>query len=145
MSPVQEVFVIDTSVAIKWFLKEPYEKEALELKKSFQNGLCRLLAPDLIYSEFANTIWKRVVFYGLDPEDGGLIIDAFKIIPLEVFSSKKLLTEAFAMATQFKRPVYDALFLALSLKNTCQIVTADEKFYNGVRNLFPNMIWIGNL
>ena len=144
MSSTKEVFVIDTSVAIKWFLKEPYESEALKLKNAFKNGLCRLLTTDLIYPEFANTIWKRVIFYDLEPEDGVLMINAFRTIPLEVISSKELLAKAFTIATQYKRSVYDALFLALSVENTCNLVTADEKFYNALRNSFPKLLWIGN-
>jgi predicted nucleic acid-binding protein len=134
--------VLDTSVAIKWFFKEPYEKEALLLRDAFREGLCFLFAPDLIYPEFANTVWKRINFYNLSPEEGVQIVRTFQRVPLEIVASKDFLEEAFSIAVQYKCTVYDALFLALSNKRSCQIITADRRFYEAVSVTFPNMIWI---
>jgi len=53
--PEIKSLVIDTSIPIKWFLKGPYEEQALKLRDDFRKGLCRLFTPDVIYSEFANT------------------------------------------------------------------------------------------
>ncbi|HEC99879.1 MAG TPA: PIN domain-containing protein [Proteobacteria bacterium] len=142
MSHTPASIVLDTSVAIKWFFKEPYEKEALLLRDAFRKGLCFLFAPDLIYPEFANTIWKRVNFYNLSPEEGIQIVRTFQRVPLEIVASRNLLEEAFSIAVQYKCAVYDALFLALSNERSCQIITADRRFYEAVSVTFPNMIWI---
>lgn len=142
MSHTPASMVVDTSVVIKWFFKESYEKEALILRDAFRKGECSLLAPDLIYSEFANTVWKRVSFYNLDPDDGIQIIGTFQRIPLQISSAKDLLAEAFAIAVQCKCTIYDALFLALSNERSCRIVTADRKFYEAVSPVFQNIMWI---
>lgn len=134
--------VLDTSVAIKWFFKESYEKEALLLRDAFREGACPLLAPDLIYPEFANTVWKRVNFHNLAIKEGIRIIRIFQRVPLEIVASKDLLEDAFSIAAQHKCTVYDALFLALSNERSCQIITADRKFYEDVSPIFQNIVWI---
>ena len=40
--------------------------------------------------------------------------------------------------------VYDAIYLALSLREQCPFVTADERLARGVTSLFPHVTWIGN-
>ncbi len=135
-------FVIDTSVAIKWFLKEPFEKEAIKIRDAFRDKKCDLLAPDLIYSEFANTIWKRVLFNNLDKQLAELIIADFSLIPLKIVPSRNLILEAYNLGIKFRRSVYDSLFLSLSSITRSPLVTADEKLYNALNSSFSGLIWI---
>jgi len=114
----------------------------LLLREAFREGACPLLAPDLIYPEFADTVWKRVNFYNLSPEEGVQIVRTFQRVPLEIAASRDLLEEAFSIAVQHKCTVYDALFLSLGNERSCRIITADKKFYEAVSVTFPNMIWI---
>jgi len=61
--------VIDASVAVKWFVVEPYSNEALRVLDTYQSGKAFFHAPDLLPSEFANTIWKKQLFQGLAEAD----------------------------------------------------------------------------
>lgn len=135
-------FVVDTSVAVKWFLKEPFEEQALRLRDAFQKKGCRLLAPDLIYSEFANTIWRSVSFNRLDENFGRLMVADFLMIPIEIVPSRDLLLIAYKLGTDFNRPVYDALYLALSVIKEAPFITADKRFYNALRSEFSNIIYL---
>ncbi len=56
--------VVDSSVAVKWFVVEPYSTEARLILDAYQNGVLSLLAPDLINAEFGNIIWKKHIFQG---------------------------------------------------------------------------------
>lgn len=136
-------YVIDTSVAVKWFLKESLEDKALELRDAFKKRKCILMAPDLIYGEFANTIWKRVKFNKLDENIGKLMVADFMLIPIDIVPSRNLLLTAFKLATDFKQSVYDALYLALSVLRNSSFITADEKFYNAISSEFSNICWLG--
>jgi predicted nucleic acid-binding protein len=51
--------VVDSSVAIKWFVEEPYSVEAHRLLEGYQDGTLTLLAPDLMYAEVGNIVWKK--------------------------------------------------------------------------------------
>ena len=55
MDPV----VVDSSVAIKWFVVEPYSAEAHSILEEYQADTLRLLAPALLYAEVGNIVWKK--------------------------------------------------------------------------------------
>ena len=107
-------------------------------------GPLRPLAPDLIYPEFANAVWKRVGRDRLSPEDGTAIIATFLVLPFEITSSSSLLVPAYRLAVEHRRSVYDALFLALGLETGAEVVTADEPLYQAVHAHLPHVWWLGN-
>jgi predicted nucleic acid-binding protein len=61
-----------------------------------------------------------------------------------VTSTAVLLEEAYRLAVTHQRTVYDALYLALSLREHCPWVTADEKIVNALVATFPHIIWVAN-
>ena len=134
--------VIDSSVAVKWFVAEPHSTEARRILDDYQKGTTSFLAPDLINAEFGNVIWKKQIFQGLDAADAQDIINKFRALQFTLTSTTSLLDEAYKIAVKHRRTVYDSLYLALSLRKGCQYVTADEKFVNAVSALFPNLIWL---
>jgi len=57
------LFVVDASVAAKWFVPaegETLTYEALEFLRRYATGQIRLIVPDLFWGEFANILWKAV-------------------------------------------------------------------------------------
>ena len=54
------VIVIDSGVAVKWFVHESYSAEALRILNEYQAGRLDLLAPGLIYAEIGNVAWKSI-------------------------------------------------------------------------------------
>lgn len=54
-------YVIDASVAVKWFLPELHSDKAEVLLKGFLTEGLSLTAPDLLVPEVGNTLWKRSV------------------------------------------------------------------------------------
>ncbi len=134
--------VVDSSVAIKWFLPEPFSTEARRILDGYQTGADTFLAPDLINAEFGNIVWKKHLFQGLDATDAQTVIDEFRKIAFMHISTAALLEDAFLLAVAHRRSVYDMLYLALSIRENCGFVTADEKLVNATGSLFPNMIWV---
>lgn len=139
-----DVLVVDSSVAVKWFVVEPYSSEARQILDAYQNRLLSFLAPDLINAEFGNIIWKKQIFQGLDASDAQDILDKFQQLQFTVTPTAELLEDAYKVAVTYHRTVYDALYLALSVRENCQFVTADEKLVNAVKSSFPNLIWLAN-
>lgn len=132
MSPAPRV-TVDTSVVVKWFFDEPGADHALRLREQIEAGRYVAMAPDLIYPELANVIWKRVLFEGLDPEDGADAIAAVTALPVEIVSSLSLLAPAYRLAVELRQSVYDGLFLAASLAGDADFVTADEALWEAVK------------
>jgi predicted nucleic acid-binding protein len=136
--------VIDSSVAIKWFVVEPYSNDARRVLNEYQAGTLSLLAPDLIYAEVGNIVWKKQRLQGLAAADAYLIIEAFRMLTFSLTSSATLLDEAIRLAITHQRTVYDALYVALSVREQCRYVTADERLVNAIGTVFPNVLWVVN-
>jgi predicted nucleic acid-binding protein len=136
--------VIDSSVAIKWFVVEPLSMEAHRILDAYQKDALTLLAPDLIYAEVGNIVWKKHRFQGLAIEDAQQIVDEFRKLKFVPTSAADLLDEAYRLAVAHRRTVYDALYIALSVRERCSYVTADEKTVNAISPAFPNVIWVAD-
>ncbi|MBA3442960.1 MAG: type II toxin-antitoxin system VapC family toxin [Pyrinomonadaceae bacterium] len=136
--------VVDSSVAVKWFVPEPYSAEARRILDGYKNGTLSFLAPDLINPEVGNIIWKKHIFQGLAVSDAQNIVDEFRALQFTFIPTATLLNEAYKIAVKHRRTVYDSLCLALGVRENCQVVTADEKFVNAVGSAFPNLLWFAN-
>ena len=135
--------VVDSGVAIKWFVPEPYSIQARQLLSDYQSGSLSFIAPDLINAEFGNIVWKKHTFQGLDASDAQTVMDEYRKVMITLTSTGVLLEEAYRLAVTHRRTVYDMLYLALSIRESCQFVTADERMVNAIGSLFPNVVWIG--
>jgi len=124
--------VVDSGIIVKWFVSEPDSIQARLIYDDYENGNLGLLAPDLLYVEFGNVIWKKQVLQNFDETDAALAIEQFKKIYFTL------------IAVQFKRTFYDSLYLALNQRENCEFVTADEKLYNAVKADFPNTILLAD-
>ena len=131
--------MVDASVAVKWFLPEIHCEAAgrvLKLKRE-------LLAPDLIWAEVGNTLWKKVRRNEISPEEAAGILKDFLRFPIQTFGSKLLLDIACSLAGQCSVSVYDGLYLALAVSQKCSLVTADRKFYESMqKHKGMSVIWI---
>lgn len=136
--------VVDSSVVVKWLSVEPYSLEALKILNDYQAGVINLLAPDLLYAEVGNILWKKHIFQGVAAPDAQLMLDAFLELDFTLTPAHVLLDTAYHLATAHQRTVYDMLYVALSLRSGCQFVTADEKLVNALNKTFPNVIWVAH-
>lgn len=136
--------VVDSGIAVKWVIQEEDSDVAQLILDEYKNENLSFLAPDLIYAEFGNIIWKKVIFKNLDTTDAAFAIQEFKKISFTLTPIILLFDAAFNLAVQYKRTFYDSLYLALSVRENCEFVTADEKFYNSVRSSFPKMTLLSN-
>ncbi|MGH8656598.1 MAG: type II toxin-antitoxin system VapC family toxin [Gammaproteobacteria bacterium] len=135
--------MIDTSVAVKWFLPEVHSQSASRLLHQDH----QILAPDLIWAEFGNVLWKKWRRKEIDADVAEGILRDFRRFPLEIHGSERLLQLAWAIATEFKRTVYDCLYLALAQRTGGILVTADSKFHNALKitRLDRALLWIEDL
>jgi predicted nucleic acid-binding protein len=133
--------VVDASVAAKWGIMEEDSAAALRLL----DGEHRLLVPDLIWAELGNIVWKYHRRGLVDADDVAGLIRQFQTVPLEVHSSGLLLEAAVDLAIQTSRTVYDCLYVALAIREGCQMVTADRRLVNALAGgpLERYVRWIG--
>lgn len=132
--------VIDASVAVKWFLPEIHSPAAGRVLKSKRT----FLAPDLIWAEVTNTLWKKQRKKELSLSEASNILTDFLRFPLQTYSSKTLLDTAWVMSCQSGLSVYDGLYLALAIGHDCPLVTADRKFYDMLQKgpIGSQLLWV---
>ena len=132
--------VVDASVAIKWFLPELHDDAALRLLRAEH----RLVAPDLLFPEVGNVLWKRVRRREATASEAGAVLDALVAVPLEVHASQPMMPVAFEIACATGRTVYDSLYVALAVLLDCRRVTADERLYNALKDgpLGAHILWV---
>lgn len=135
-------YVIDASVSVKWYIPEIYEQEAISLLK----GKHQFHVPELIFPEFGNIIWKKVRRGDITKAEGEKIITEFSKRKLIIHSHKGIIKPAYIGAESSGQTVYDWTYLALAVSLSCEMVTADEKFYKALEKtpLKNNLKWIGD-
>jgi len=133
-------YVVDASVAIKWFVPEIYSDAALRLCRAGN----RLVAPDLMLIEAGSILWKKFRISEITQAQAGLILKTMKSLPLKIYPSGDILELALNVACALDRTVYDSLYLALAITLECQLVTADRRFQNAIEasNFAKHIIWV---
>ncbi len=123
-----KAFVVDASVALKWLLVEEHSETSLVLL----DGSFELHVPNLVFSEFGNTMWKKRVRGELSQDQVREAISLFQSIPLRVHRDRWLLERATDLADSLAHPVYDCFYLALAESLETTVVTADRKLVHKV-------------
>lgn len=136
-------YIVDASAGIKWFVPETHELAALRL---LEQG-AELHAPDLIYAEIGNILWKKWRKGEIDSEDIACLISDFKAVRITVHRTEELMENAWKIARQYRRSFYDSLYLALAKHTGSKMVTADLKLYNALKetSLKKHVLWIEDI
>ncbi len=138
------IHVVDASTAIKWYVPESHSAEAQLLldAKKFQ-----LHAPELIWAEFGSIVWKKFRRGQITDFEAKQITAEFLKVGIQTHRHGALLNAALYGAMQTGQTVYDWSYLALAVSLNCQMVTADEKFYQALETtkLKLHLIFVGDL
>lgn len=120
--------VVDASVAVKWVIPEEGSTRARALLGAAARGEARLLAPDVYVAEVANVLWKRSHLIGdlRDDEAREALENTLATLPT-LAPSTALASQALELALTFGRSLYDCLYVALALRASCPLVTADRR------------------
>ena len=121
--------VVDASVACKWFFDEDLSSEARVLAESD----AIFSAPDMILTECANAVWRRVVSKTVSRAHAQAFLSALPQWFESLAPSAQLHETAFEMACALEHPVYDCQYLALAENEGIRLVTADRVFAGRVR------------
>lgn len=117
------ILVVDASVVIKWFVPEVHGDAARRLLEYSH----QYVAPDLLFAETANAVWKKVRRGELSSRHGQRLVTDLGRVAVETVSCRALAADAHALATRIGRTVYDAMYLTLAVQLETRMITADER------------------
>ena len=123
-----KVFVVDASVVLEWFFPENHSTAARRLL----DAAYQYVAPDLLFAEVGNAVWKRVRRGELSGDEGRQLIDAMADAAVETIPTRGLISDACAIAIASGQTVYDSTYLALAVCLDTRVITADQRFHTGV-------------
>jgi predicted nucleic acid-binding protein len=122
------MYVIDASVAVKWFIDEARHEDA----KGYLAGTDPLLAPRLIEVEVVSALSRRVRNQEMPKSHGLKLIerwleDFLTGDLLQLVEDRVLLHDAAQLAAALDHKLPDCLYLALARQSECPLVTADAQ------------------
>jgi len=135
--------VIDASVIAAAFFPEPHSIAAKTLLASGDD----LYAPDLVYAEVANVLWKRHGRGEIDDKEAADLLSDIKRLPLTITPSEQLVGPALELAMRTGRTAYDCLYVALAMQAKIVMVSADRRLVNALASgpLKNHIAWLGHV
>lgn len=122
-----EKVVIDTSVAVKWFIKESGSQKAVKLLEDYKDKRIKILVPQIISLELVNALYFAARFEGKILKEA---LKSFYRLNLSLAPLNELfLQESSLFMQKFNIGIYDALFIALAEKEKIPLITADKKHH----------------
>jgi predicted nucleic acid-binding protein len=132
---MHDKIVLDSCVIAAIFLPETITGKAIE---AAADHAC--VTVDLAFTEVANVAWKRAVHEGNDPASVKTRLDdsiAFIRETCEVIPVHDLIAPSWDLACSHRITMYDALFVAASIRCSAPLVTADTRLAGAVRKTCP--------
>jgi predicted nucleic acid-binding protein len=125
--------VLDASAAVRLILADPAAADLAERV----GGAALVLAPELMLSELANTLWKlrrADRLNDLDPQE--LLAEARELVD-RLEPDRHLQAEALALACHLNHPVYDCLYLALARREAASLISSDRRLNALAERVLP--------
>jgi predicted nucleic acid-binding protein len=135
--------VVDASVVIKWFIDEVQPEAARHLQADYYD----LLTPDLLWPECGNILWKKVRLGELSIDAARLIWEGLEQQPISILPSILVLESVLEVAFDTNRTVYDSCYVALAMLTGCELVTADHRLFNALKDesYATHLCWVTDL
>jgi predicted nucleic acid-binding protein len=140
-------FVLDASVAAKWYLprdEEQHVAEAFDLLRANTLGRCPFIVPDLFWSELTHLFVKAVRRKRISAQHAEVSLRNARGADIVEFQAQKLVDRALALATAHGVSGYDAIYVALAEVIGAPLVTADRRLADAISPVVP-VRWLGSM
>lgn len=125
-------YVIDTSALVKYVITEEYSDLVRHIVSLHKASEIQLTAPDFLYVECANVLWKNALRTGDPIEDVMAALNNMRGINIRLVPQEDLLEDALQLALDINITVYDALYCALAQRENADIITEDRRLRNAL-------------
>jgi predicted nucleic acid-binding protein len=133
-------YVLDTSVAIAWYLPEVFTDAARTWQSKLMAGEVTFHVPTLHYWEIANVLRSHVRRGQINLELATDIWDVHLDAALQ--TTDPAVDEVFATALEYDATAYDAVYIALANQLDLRLLTAERPSTEWVKKLGKRVVSI---
>lgn len=137
-SQAEKQYVVDASVAVKWFCLEEGSSMARAMLEKGQMGKIRLFAPSLLLYEVGNALGRGKKLQAKD------VIDALDLLARSsiefVDLNRRVIERAAGFMEKYVLTFYDASYTAIAYEWNCPLVTADVKGHKKIKEIVVKAI-----
>jgi predicted nucleic acid-binding protein len=140
-----KTFVMDASVGAKWAtpqIIEPLATQAHRFLRAYVEGTIQVVVPDLFWLEIGSFLWKAAKRGAITKLLAQRALEAMLNRDFPTVPSLAFLPEAFKIACDFDRTIYDSTYVAMAAATGRYLITADERLVNALGGRFP-VHWLG--
>ncbi len=122
-------FVLDASVALSWFIDQPVDPYAVQVRDSMRGGLGAIV-PQLWQVEFANGVLvaeRRKIVDAAEADQSIAEMEGLKLAGIEVEAGPPPIGDVLTMARTFQLTAYDAVYLELARRAGLPLATLDNR------------------
>jgi len=137
--------VVDSGVALKWMIAEPYTAEARALRDHCLRQRTPMVAPMLFGYEIGSVLRRKARDGEITDAAAKLALgDILHIVTLVPFDPALTERAMDIAAVMRQKAAYDAQYLALAEREGADFWTADEPFFKATHGQFSQVRWIGS-
>ena len=122
-------FVLDASVALRWFLDNPMPPFANRVKQHLLKG-ARAVVPALWHLEMSNGLvvaQRRSILTAADVDQAVIDLEQFVTLAVDTETSVVSARQSLATARAFQLSAYDAVYLDLARSQRLTLATLDDR------------------
>jgi predicted nucleic acid-binding protein len=137
--------IIDSGVFIASAFSEALSIQSAGLLDRFEEAHVVFNAPTLFRYELISVCRKIVYRQRASVAIARSQLNDLLGIHVKLHFDDELLIRAYEIAEGYNLPTaYDAQYLALAERLSCEFWTLDEHLFNAINNRFPDIRWVGN-
>ena len=128
-------FVLDASVALRWFLDNPLPSYAKRVREIVLKGQ-RAVVPALWHLEMSNGLAlaeRRSILTGADVEHALLNIEQLQARAIDTDSALISVRRSLSTARAFQLSAYDAVYLDLARSEKLPLASLDERLRSAAK------------
>lgn len=138
-------YVIDSSVAFKWVVREVDSDRAERLRDDFRKGVHQLLAPDVFPAEVGHALTRAERQRRIPVGTAVPLLADILTTPPDFHPSVPFLLRACTISSHARVGFYDCLYVALAEREGCELVTADARLVANLQPPFPFIVPLSSL
>ncbi len=131
---MQKIF--DASVIIKWFISEEESDKALIYLQDYRDKKFSIIVPTLLYYELGNILLAKKA---TEDQVSKIMVSLLALSLVNIDIGHDAFRKVFENAQELKITYYDASYITLMQKYDCELVTADKKLYERIKNKFARI------